>query len=539
MFWGVRVESEDLGGSNESRIFLDALVTYSDSCTLPKLTPTCPYYRKTALVPTCQEECRTIIHNRNAASRPVVAVEVDGLVLTGRAIPKAVVSGLSSFDAVEQYLVFKDEDPGAQTTASLLLSLRAAVSREIGGSTTGSSLSAMAIWGELVRRGVEMERVAIGGFVDEMALMVVSHVTLATLIRAEMLEPSLLQTNLDKAEFRSEWVELLQAAYREWLHLPERRRSTRHDATRAVFTMLARVYPGLAESGELESFLAEFPEISFAYSGRFTGRVAEWFSHLIDDDLGAALRGRAPSPEIFSALTPRSNRDEVGLWIWERFTVTHIEDWQLSSMMLEWKWAKDAQTDACTARAMAERLIPQDSIGDLALELASATHVRRRRRTGLDASIFIDRASERLTRGDWQGASRIFGGLVELRPGDGDAWNNLGFCLIWGDTEGALASLRRAELFYRLPTTVCRANQALALHLLGRDSEATRLLEKTLAEPLRDTRQIRAVMWSHSGVEDDQRTLTDWIDPLEYLKELSAHISEPNCKYLVANRADK
>lgn len=454
-------------------------------------------------------------------------VEVDGLVLTGRAIPRAVVSGLSSFDAVEQYLIHKDENPQAQSTASLLLSLRSAVSREIGGGTKGATHPALELWGELARRGVEIERVAIGGFVEEMASMVVARVALVTLIQAGMLESGLFAIRPDSTNYGSDWVGLLDATYRDWLNRSEsKRRPLLNPATRVV---LAGVYPGLAESGDLDQFLDEHPEISFAFSTRFTARVAEWFSHLVDDDLEAALRGQAPSAELFLALTPRSSRDQVGLWIWERFTVTAIKDWRLSSMMLEWKWAKDAQTDVCSARTMAERAISQESIGELALGLASETHVRTRTRTGLDASIFIQRASERLAKGDWSGASRIFGGLVELRPGDGDAWNNLGFCLIWGDPERALESLKRAELFYGVPTTVCRSNQTLALHLLGRDIEALELVAQTLAGPTRNGGE--AVMWAHSGDDADDRSLVDVDDPLVYLSDLSKHISRGTCVY--------
>ncbi|POH59152.1 hypothetical protein C3B59_18230 [Cryobacterium zongtaii] len=457
--------------------------------------------------------------------RPIVALEVDGLVLTGRAIPRAVVSGTGSFDAVEQYLTYKDDEPHAQTTASLLLSLRTAVSRSIGADTRTSRFTALQLWGELARRGVEIERVALGGLVREMAIMVASRATLAALIKADLMHPGLAKSSSDDDASASAWVEILEAAYSDSLEQSDLNR--RHESVSATRSILARAYPALEESGELDTFLADHPEVSFAFSTRFTGRVAQWFSHLVEENLEAALVGQAPSSVLFTALPPRAGRDEVGFWIWERFTVTAVEDWSLSSMMLEWKWAKEAQTDACARRAMAERVIPQDVIGELALGRASATHVRPRRRTGLDASNFIEQASERLANGDWLRASRIFGGLVELRPGDADAWNNLGFCLIWGDTEVALESLRRAELLYRMPTYVCRANQILALHILGRDGEALALVESTFAGPARSGGM--AVMWGHPGDNEGEPTLLDDVDPTEYLQELYEHISGRAC----------
>ena len=52
-------------------LLLDALVTYSDSCTLPNLTPSCPYFVQSEAGPTCREQCRDLIAQSGVADRRV------------------------------------------------------------------------------------------------------------------------------------------------------------------------------------------------------------------------------------------------------------------------------------------------------------------------------------------------------------------------------------------------------------------------------------------------------------------------------------
>jgi hypothetical protein len=74
-------------------LLLDALVTYSDSCTLPNLTPSCPYFVQTDAGPTCGEQCRDLIAESGAADRGLRDVRIRGLVLHGRGMPRSVASG--------------------------------------------------------------------------------------------------------------------------------------------------------------------------------------------------------------------------------------------------------------------------------------------------------------------------------------------------------------------------------------------------------------------------------------------------------------
>ncbi len=83
----------------EHRIFLDALQSYADACTLPDLTPSCPYYRLTDDGPSCEWQCWDVLDRHGGATRPVREHVVGGLVLTGVELPLAAVAGAQDYDA--------------------------------------------------------------------------------------------------------------------------------------------------------------------------------------------------------------------------------------------------------------------------------------------------------------------------------------------------------------------------------------------------------------------------------------------------------
>jgi hypothetical protein len=61
----------------------------------------------------------------------------------------------------------------------------------------------------------------------------------------------------------------------------------------------------------------------------------------------------------------------------------------------------------------------------------------------LDPVAFVDAATDLLKANQIREAADIFATLVELRPTDGEALNNLGFCLLPLDPTAALEALQR------------------------------------------------------------------------------------------------
>ena len=102
-------------------LLLDALVTYSDSCTLPNLTQSCPYFVQTDAGPTCGEQCRDLIAESGAADRGVRDVRIGGLVLHGRGMPRSVASGSVAYDATKRFLTERRKPPNEQGTGLSLI----------------------------------------------------------------------------------------------------------------------------------------------------------------------------------------------------------------------------------------------------------------------------------------------------------------------------------------------------------------------------------------------------------------------------------
>lgn len=142
-------------------LLLDALVTYSDSCTLPNLTPSCPYFVQSEAGPTCREQCRDLIAQSGAADRRVRDVRIGGLVLHGRGMPQSVVSGSVAYDATKRFLTERRKSPSGQGTGSLLLGLKAALDG-LSADAHETADRVMPLWAELERRPGRARRARCG-----------------------------------------------------------------------------------------------------------------------------------------------------------------------------------------------------------------------------------------------------------------------------------------------------------------------------------------------------------------------------------------
>lgn len=128
---------------------------------------------------------------------------------------------------------------------------------------------------------------------------------------------------------------------------------------------------------------------------------------------------------------------------------------------------------------------------------------------------FVERAVHHLSLGDPDAAAEIFTALAFMNPGDGEALNNLGFCLVPTAPERALGPLDRAARFPLAEPTVNTANRAFVRHLLGRDSEALALLDQAAPG------QASAYVWT----EQECRSFKLSYQRLDsYITELRSHL---------------
>lgn len=130
-----------MDGQRKERLVLNALITFADACTLPSLTPSCPFYELENDLPSCQEQCRQLASEMGSEDRPVVQQRIGGLVMKGRQIPKFVVGGMNDFDAGREFMAQRHLDPDSQSVTSLLIGLESHFIRAVLGSQTSINLT--------------------------------------------------------------------------------------------------------------------------------------------------------------------------------------------------------------------------------------------------------------------------------------------------------------------------------------------------------------------------------------------------------------
>ncbi|MFJ4044353.1 tetratricopeptide repeat protein [Microbacterium sp. NPDC089987] len=508
----------------ESRLIAEAVVTYADSCTLPKLTPGCPYYRTEDGTPTCSEECRALSQKLGVQSRGEYQTQIGGLIMHGRAIPVRSAGGMRDYDATREYITDRDKEPRHQSTASLLLSLNnALVTNALTGTITRLD-DALRLWGEAERRIEAIESVFHSGIAQQVASAVIVRVTLEYLNREGRVD---IEDVIGAPEFDSTagWWDAATLSAEDTARTI-RRGHADTSSKRLLRTALPHLFDDEAELDEL----VQHPVIAHSLTSTFRRRVVRWLTNIMSVDLAGALSVRPPHAPLFAAHEPTPTTDPVGLWLWERFTVTRVEEWSAGSLALEWDWASNGSDVRCDSRAMAERVVDADTTSRLAMTRSLERYSGPVYVHGFVSSEYAERASNLLVTGQWEEASRIFEGLVELSPGDAEAWNNLGFCSLAADSEDAIVMLRRAEALSRTPSLLTAANIALALHLTGEDGEAL----KTAREALEWESPVgagSAWLWEHPVADDydAELALGDFPNVRDYLENLLRHIEEASC----------
>jgi len=446
-------------------------------------------------------------------------------------MPRSVASGSLDYDATKRFLTERRKPPHEQGTGSLLLGLKAALD--------GLSVEAhetadrvMPLWAELERRDVPVERVVGAAMLPEIAVRLSMVASIPAMTEgglwADGVSPGYLSELQSQAE--SGWSQLLQAAMDAEGGRDKARRLAMESISREALA---------SQFGGAQRFSAEFAQLDtahgmeksewvmadvrmlYAMSSRFSHRVREWLTRLLNEDLRSLLRMQPPPIPLFLALpTEPVPIDEVGMWIWDRFTQTRYGEWSTSSLMQEWRSARTGEFPL-PQLVWSERRTDPEAIGSVWFSKSSEPHVISLPERGLSADQFVEAAIDHLSDGRIQEAADIFAGLVELRPADGDALNNLGFCLLPLDPSGGLEELERASLYPQGNVVLNLANRALALHLVGRDQDALQLAREVMGSEHRGVG--RAVMWKHDH-DAGELTLESEVDPVQYLGQLSSHL---------------
>jgi hypothetical protein len=516
----------------QRRLILEALVAYSDACTLPLLTPNCPFYSVDDQGhPTCGTECVAAVQAGGGTGRSIREVTLGGLVLTGRTVPQDAAGSADPFDAMRDYIDQRNLRPVDQSTGTLLLRLGAAMNR---GPTPSESQTRMIVheaWAELDRRRVPVDSVVRAAILPQMAAQIGMQAVSPLIRQSGMWAELVSDDELDRLDERStEWFAVLDHAYEEdraeldndsqilqWVNVEAHRRKLDevfrlHEATEQVELAVDIEVPQSVAA----QLLADL-RLIYATSTRFTTRVEQWLNRILTDDLNAVIDWTAPPPALFSALPPLHRLDETGLWIWDRFTKTSLEDWATSSLLREWAGNSDEHLDR---RVWLERVCDSEMLAEMALGRLT----KRPRRTSpppkLTADVFVDAALTHLKNDRPEEAARIFQGLVDLNPTDGDALNNLGFCLLPTDPTAALEVLQRSSLFPMAFRAINAANRVLALLLVGREADALTLARESL-RVVRANENDNCVTWRVESTGETPQLSLQSTSPHAYLTNLT------------------
>ncbi|ASR56474.1 hypothetical protein CBP52_16770 [Cellulomonas sp. PSBB021] len=455
-----------------------------------------------------------------------------GLLMTGRQIPTTAAAGMVDFDAQAIYIQERSLAYGEQSTASLLIGLAAALRAEGRGSRQLDEDRVLTIWRELEARSVPVERVVRGAILPQMAVQIAAHAALSHVARSgELPATASVALRRELADIPAgSWSALLDALVDSFGSGP--------DGALHAFINSSTPYRGLAPglprrplSERDEADAIDVPldaHVVLALSPGFLGRVEEWLARLLEEDLLAALAATPPPPSVFFALQhDRVVRDETGLWIWERLAVTDFAEWSDSSLLLEWRYLRGEYAGSCPDRVFAERVTAREVIAERALERMSRSRGQHIEPQDLHPMHFVRQAVEHLKGGRCEDAASIFRGLVEIRPADGDAWNNLGFCELYSRPASGFAALEQASLYELEQPLINVANRCLALHLLGRDEEAVALAEASAY--LRSGSPASAYLWRHRS-RSEPLVLEEDAHPVEYLDGLVAHLTAGDCE---------
>jgi hypothetical protein len=191
-------------------------------------------------------------------------------------------------------------------------------------------------------------------------------------------------------------------------------------------------------------------------------------SWAMSQDMARVLWGGAPEPGALRTISlTRTQTHTDSVWLIDRFTETYLSDWRHKSLIQEWLYSHSRRRGCCPAPIMRERAI---DAAELNLEIAhrvSQDEAEPVETELLHVSSFTPLALKLLYDGNTSDAASIYRAVVELRPDNYEALNNLGFCLIPTSPLEAITALDRCAKLRGSETTNAHAAQPHCRVVLG------------------------------------------------------------------------
>jgi hypothetical protein len=235
--------------------------------------------------------------------RSIREVNVGGLMLTGRTLPRQAAGSADPYDAMRNYIDQRSLPPANQSTGTPLLRLGAALNRGPSKSANQDRMVDHEVRAELDRRHVPVESVVGAVLLPQMAAQI-GMLSMTPLMRQSGMWDELVSDDeLDRLDERSaEWFAVLEHSYdqdkAELDHELQVVQWVNVEQTRRTFDEVFRLHEATEQVDlELEGDITQvFPtkidadiRVLYAMSTRFTNRVTQWLNRLLTDDLNAVI----------------------------------------------------------------------------------------------------------------------------------------------------------------------------------------------------------------------------------------------------------
>ena len=212
-------------------------------------------------------------------------------------------------------------------------------------------------------------------------------------------------------------------------------------------------------------------------------------------------------------------------WAVERFSVTSLQDWSLTSLHREYQWVRGETLAPCAEDLMLDRHVDTSALeGEIARRaVAPARDEQMPEVRASLAARMQSRQPDLLRARRFQSEAALFEFAVAENPNDAAARNNLGFCLLPHDADEAWPHLRESARLGYEPFVVNLYNRVLCLALLGDAEDALRLAEEEWGGLRPDS--SHATLWRFKDVLSDELTLVERVDPVRELAQLGAELA--------------
>ena len=433
----------------------------SAECSLPTLTPECPFYDTTvAGDPACAEQCIDFIARFPQDQANALDVVLGSGLLAQRQGPKRREpdSDSAPFDA-GQFMIEDAHRPLSDwRIVSLVGALLACVLTPNDSPAHGPDVLA-----ELSRRGLDVEQLApVLAFRRGMAIG----------LGISMYHDDQEELGRDFTAFPDEWRPI-----------------------------------AMAETGDDDELLIRTD---------LTTKV------LLGMGIEACVTDAVPTEEQIKAAATIDFPDKSlladGSWFVDRFAATYIEHWTSGSRRREWEFIKGKRPGCAPPHFMRARMVASGPLAELVANDFCDTDPEKKRPRGTSPEQLARLAIDKVTAGEFEQAVALFRAAAALWPERlADIPNNLGFCLIPISPDEAVTTLNGAISHTGTPT-LTRLNLALALHLVGDEDASLTELASVLQGP---KPADGAHVWAPS---EDAWTFVFVDDLMGYAEDVADHV---------------